>query len=588
MGIRKPSPLSTPSPMGRRRRFGRVAALGGVSLLWAIAAPGRQDVPTFGEAMDVQLVLIETVVTDASGDLVQDLTAADFRVFEDGAPVAIEHLSLVKPGGGGGDDRAPLPPGTASRQPLELAIFIDEVHVGAASRREMLREMAAELENGLEKGDRVTIALYDGNTRVLLPWTVDRKEIGAALASIETVSTARLVAENDWRETQQDLMDDASGEHGWSPCLHIAEYAQYYADRQEMKVRIALESFGGYLESLGGRPGRKAVLHVSDGIPARPGAEAWDYAQELCSGTGVAEGLPGANARYTREVDIYSHPHHTLDTTRLDTSLTWERLTARANAANVTIYTFQGGTGRASGVSAELATTLQSPTVAANLQANLQETLWLLADRTGGRASFAGSDIGLDMQRTLRELRGYYMISYAMPPTSRAAVRRVRVEVDRPNVEIRHRKLYQPRSPHDRVAQHLLGQLLYGAEAGHDSLALELVGAPQAATGGVKARFHVRVPLASLTLVERGDTRDGLFTVFIAHASADRASAVRSASVPVHLPASAPGAPPADFTWGVDMTLPPGRPRLAVAIHDELSGETAFVIREFTLGGGPR
>ena len=42
------------------------------------------------------------------------------------------------------------------------------------------------------------------------------------------------------------------------------------------------------VNSLSGVPGRKAVLHVSDGLPATPGEELFQFLAELCGGSGTA------------------------------------------------------------------------------------------------------------------------------------------------------------------------------------------------------------------------------------------------------------------------------------------------------------
>src|SRR5262245_1003407 len=145
-----------------------LAALAAAS---AAAAPSSSEAPRFGEVMDVQLVSVEAVVVDAAGQAVLDLQPGDFRLFEDDAPVPLEHVELV--GGGGRAAAAPAPGsgGSEGEAPLHLAVFIDEVHVGAASRRLMLRQMSDVLARRLRPEDRVLVAVYDGSTRVVLPFT---------------------------------------------------------------------------------------------------------------------------------------------------------------------------------------------------------------------------------------------------------------------------------------------------------------------------------------------------------------------------------------------------------------------------------
>ena len=57
------------------------------------------------------------------------------------------------------------------------------------------------------------------------------------------------------------------------------------------------------VNSLSGLPGRKALLHVSDGISVTPGEELFQALFELCGGGGVTSGLSGNVTGGTTPVD---------------------------------------------------------------------------------------------------------------------------------------------------------------------------------------------------------------------------------------------------------------------------------------------
>src|SRR5688572_18453213 len=63
-------------------------------LLAAAGAPAAEP-PPFTEVIEVQELEIEVVATDREGAAVRDLTAEDFRVFEDGVAVPLSHFSLI-------------------------------------------------------------------------------------------------------------------------------------------------------------------------------------------------------------------------------------------------------------------------------------------------------------------------------------------------------------------------------------------------------------------------------------------------------------------------------------------------------------
>jgi VWFA-related protein len=553
----------------------------------AVAATPTGDAPAFGEVLDVQLVTVEAVVLDRDGKPVTDLQSADFRLFEDDTAVPLEHVEFVGLPRTTTTAKQPATAGTAEEAvdaPLQLAVFLDEVHVSAGSRLRMLQQMADVLGKSLRPDDRVMVALYDGSTRVLLPFTSDRKALAEALKNAETVSLARLAGENDWQWTMRQLYDDASGKHGWSPCLHIQEFVDAYTQEQLQEVERTIDAFGRFVDSLAGIVGRKAVLHVSDGIPTRPGFDAAQYAHELCDESGAAQGTAPPNYFPARTADIYDAQHHTTDTTAHDTTPRWEEVAARANAGNVSIYTFQAGPGV--DLAADIPQVRATAATNAMQRADRQESLFVLADRSGGRAWLTGLDLGWQLSSTVGELQSYYLLTYTPPLRTRAGMRHVRLEVTRPGATVRYRKLYRPRTSHEQVADGLLGRLLYGSTKEPSPLRLELAGRQPAAGNQIKARFRLAVPMALLQLPATVDGRDGLFTAFAAVAdSGGSTSAVREKAVPVRLAPAGTADAPKQFVWEVEMLLRPGDHDVGMAVRNETSGETAFVVRRFELPG---
>ena len=559
----------------------------------AMAATPSGDAPAFGEVVDVQLVTVEAVVLDGDGKTIADLQPADFKLFEDGALVAIEHVELV--GGGAaalqGSVTVTSSAEAAADAPLSLAVFVDEVHVSAGSRIQMLRQMADVLGKTLRPDDRVMVALYDGSTRVVLPFTSDRKALAAALGNAERVSLSRLAGESDWQFTMRQLYDDASGKHGWSPCLHIQEFVDAYSQQQSQEVGRAIDAFGRFVDSLAGIVGRKAVLHVSDGIPTRPGFDAAQYAQELCNESGAAQGTAPPNYFPARTADIYDAQHHTTDTSAHDTTPQWEEVAARANAGNVSIYTFQAAT--ATNLASDIPQVRASAATNAAMQADRQESLFVVADRSGGRAWLTGVGLADQLASTVGELQSYYLLTYTPRAADGKRMRHLRLEVTRPGATVRYRKLYRPRTAHEQVADGLLGRLMYGSTKEASPLRLELASRQPGPANKVKARFRLAVPVSLLELPATGGEsaaataapQPGYFTAFAAVADGSGGtSAVRETKVPMR-PAAAGAPAPKQFVWEVEMTLRPGEHDVGMAVRNELSGETTFVVRRFELRG---
>lgn len=589
-------PYEPHSPVHRRpsSRFSvaTVWALAG-ALLGAGSALAQGDAPPrFGEVIEVPLVELELLATGRDGAPIDDLAAGEIRVFEDDVEVKLDGFERRARAANDATSRSGRPPSTSvapgDGPDRYLAIYLDEVHVGPAGRRRLMADLAAELDRHLAPGDRAMVALYDGSTHVVLPFTHDRKALRATLEDAGALSTARLVADHERQLVLEMIFRDASGEAGNSPCLHVHAIVDGWLQQENNRVDQAIRSFRQFVESLSGIEGRKTILHVSDGIPLRPGAEAQLYAQELCSGEGVAQGQPGAHLAETR--DIYDPGSRTLEDTRFDTTRLWREIVARANAGNVTIYTFQAERGPDRfPASADTRVAGQLVGAQAGAVANLQNALLVLADGTGGRAALGGDDLRVEIARALDELQGQYLLTYTPPERPGNELRRIRVEVSRPGIELRHRKLYRPQNLDEQVSHQLTGRLLYGEPnaAGTRGVRLELGEVRRRGGDLVSARFRLGVPLASLDLSETEDGRAGHFSAFIAVAGEDGGtSAVRKAVVPVRV-ANDPAAPD-HFVWEVEILLRTGRQRLGVAVRDELGGTTAFVVRSFDVAARSR
>lgn len=546
-------------------------------------AEAETELLRFGEVIDVPLVELQVLATDADGRAVAGLRREDFRVVEDDQPVELSHFEEVRDGvrSSAASERADA---DATDEGLHLAIFVDEVHVGPGSRRLLLERLSGVLAERLRPEDRVLVVTYDGATRVVLPFSSDRRALRAALSGSEALSVARLVVEHERESALHEILLDARGDHGWSPCLHIAEYVDSFAQREFARVREAVSAFRSFVDSLSGIAGRKAVIHVSDGIPMRAGAEGADYALELCGGAGAGEGQAGATV--VRSFDIFGPDHRTFDAARYDSAGLWREVAARANAGNVSLYMVQAGDPLGSGLAdADLDSGTTTPATRAGAIGNAQQTLFFLADQTGGRALLGRGDSRAELAAAIDELRRHYTLGYTPPAGRDGRVRRIRVEVSRPGVELRYRKVYRARTLDEEVSEQLVGRLLYGGEETPAMPGLEFGLRDRMPEGSsmMRARFRLRVPFDELVLLDRGGRREGMFSVFLAVADrSERVTGVRKREVPITVLGGGEGEA-REFVWEVEMLARPELLRFGLAVRDEVGGRTVFLQRAFDL-----
>src|SRR6185369_5644825 len=403
---------------------------------------------SFGESVEVNVVNVEVYVTDANGRRVDNLRQSDFTLLEDGKPMQIVNFDAV--------DRAaaalaaaPVPaaaptPAQAAQQavqttdPLHMVVFIDNTHLAPGHRTRVLEQLRGFLTQRLVPGDAVMLATYDPGFHVRLPFTADREALSRALDAVEKIagdgggdSRARRAALEHVVEIQertlmaqskQDQMadksnkrggggaagggeDSANGSESDTPCPpEIAEPVKSYARQSRQEVLRSITGLKVLVNSLSGLPGRKAVLHVSDGLSVTPGEELFQALYELCGGGAATSGPNGA----TRSVDAqvlsvrtYRGNQAMIDAQEYSTAKQWNDLAAHASAQRVTLYTLQasglaGGASEAAGMGPG-DRLLQNSSVAQIERENLRGSLTALASGTGGRAVFDANDLSKDI-----------------------------------------------------------------------------------------------------------------------------------------------------------------------------------------------
>src|SRR4051794_14939294 len=156
-------------------------------------ALGAQEPPpalpssSFGASIDVRVVNVEAVVTDAKGSRVRGLAAGDFILEVDGREVPIEYFSEMEAA------KAVAPPARPGEAPQMAAapslapegrsilVFIDDIFATAQQRDRVLDGVERDLQL-LGPADRMAIvAFVDDRVDVLSRWTGDRAALAAAL-----------------------------------------------------------------------------------------------------------------------------------------------------------------------------------------------------------------------------------------------------------------------------------------------------------------------------------------------------------------------------------------------------------------------
>src|SRR6185295_18969101 len=278
----------------------------------ALAGPPEEMIapPSFETTVEVNVVNVDVRVTDASGQPVRGLGKRDFDLYEDGKRVDISNFAAVERGLSG---RAAADPGVAGKPPepaaggdegtpaqtaedaWTLVVYVDNFDIHPGSRTRALRQLRDFLDRQLAPGDRVMLVTYDQGLKVRLPFTSDSKAIGEALTAMEGLASYGAGIDLQRQQALREIMtiqEAAVINPKPNPCpLSIVGPARAFAHARRDEVLRTLGALTVLVNSLSGVPGRKALLHVSDGIPSVPGQEVVQFLAEICGGGAGTAGI---------------------------------------------------------------------------------------------------------------------------------------------------------------------------------------------------------------------------------------------------------------------------------------------------------
>jgi len=544
-----------------------------------------QETTFYGESVDVQLVLVDVFASNPRSGLVLDLTKDDFEIFEDGDPVEIAQFSVLgvaESGSSDGNTRSSTFQQEEDLPAARIVVFIDYVHLGVGNREAVFEELWDVLKKELQPDDEVMVVTYDGNIHIKLPMTTDRRNLRLALANeggmvalTSSLSDERVLQLIEWRQKQELDAPNRPGD----PCVDLGFIARMHAEQVHAGVLQALDNMQAFVNSLAGYPGRKALLHVSDGIPLTAGLEAYSYAIELCDGSGAAKGLPNAiDVTVLSSRTRWDPTKAWAEILEFNTAAEWSRLAAEANTYQVSIYAMQAsGLGSMAKTNMMRARTSAETDMAA--RRNDQDVLFLMSDETGGQAILDTNELSEPFGSMVEDTRVGYQLAYTPPTPGDSKSHEIRVKVTRPGVDLRYRKSYESKSLHQRIADGVQSTLFHGREEIplDKRMATTETETSNRRVTNVKIRIHV--PLKSLVLIPEGETEKGVFTVYVAARNLQGIyTAVGQKTIPLVVAQNdLDQDPDREYLYEVEVPLHGKDYRVGVAVRDDVSGDASYI-----------
>ncbi|HKV07576.1 MAG TPA: VWA domain-containing protein [Thermoanaerobaculia bacterium] len=625
----KTRPQRTPGTA--RTKKGTASLVLGVLGVLGVLSPLAAQPPSFGEVVEVNVVNVDVYVTDANGQPVSGLDKRDFELYEDGKRVEITNFEAVDRAASAGAPAAPAPAPeaaapespAASADGLHLVIYVDNFNLHSGNRARAVQQLRKFLAQQLVPGDQVMMATYDLGLNVRLPFTSDPAQIAWALDGMGSLTVQ---GDEDDRARQQafremmTIHEVALKERPPRPCpQNVVTPAHSYASGRRQEVIRTLAALKLLVNSLSGVPGRKAVLHLSDGIALTPGEELFQFLFDFCGGGGVTQGMgstatvdqPQARVGRGREdEERYENPNAIFDSRLLgpqayqaasqaaldakaySVANEVQALAAHANAHRVTLYMLQAN-GAQAPVSADASfgpneRLFQMPAVARVERQNRQDTLQALASATGGRAFFDTVNFLPELARMRQDFDRYYSLGYTPAHLGDGREHRIEVKVKQPSLHVRSRQSYRDKPSLERTLDRTLAALFYEVQDNPLEIAVE-IGEQIPKGDQFVVPVKLRIPIFKLGILNQQETFNGKLRLFVVTRGPGGLSPLRQVEVPLRIPrAEVLSAMGRHYLYNLSLELPPGEQQIAVAVRDETTTTTSYLARTVSVGAVTR
>lgn len=570
-----------------------------LALATALVAASLGAQQLFFDTVDVAVVNLEVTVTDRDGNPVTGLVAEDFIVREDGREVEVSNFFAVAPDApepAAGPDVAPemeTPLPLRRTERLSMVVVLDELNLEPKSRNTHLDGLRSWLDANLSPGDQVmVVSITRQGVRVLQPFTDDRMFLLQAVdEAARTQSAAGRIglerralitrlerASLSSRDSNPGIAENPFGfDAAMSTAEGLARDVEQLAGIWYQEVSAALDVLSRFTDTLAGMPGRKALVYVSDGIPAHTGrALAQAYLNKYETWV-LTQGADEVRDELSRMRTIGNRSDLSIQD-RLEETI------AKAAANRVAFYPVARTTGgSASHVSAEFAGAgtssgvgPRSADVVAVERTERESSLIQLAGGTGGTAFVGTPTMTSLIDRLAQDFRSFYSIGYHAPRAADNEMHEIEIEIrDRPDLEVRHPEKVRRKTTLEALADITLSSLAWDVESNPLQVSLE-PGTPEKGSKKGLARLPllVKIPFEKILLLPEEAAHAGKLTVMVAVEDPETGnrSDVRRIDLPINVPneqlLSALGQ-----TAGtqIELELREGRSRIAVGVHDHLA-----------------
>ena len=525
----------------------------------------------FVEAVDVDVINVEVFVTDKGGNRITGLERDDFVLEVGGKELPIANFYAVEGG------KARTVPGRETVQPIDpelddprlslqplrmpedqklhLILYVDNLNLHPFTRNRVLSNVRQFLRSRLRTGDEVMLATYERSLHIRHPFTSDPELIASMLFEIEEMSGMAIHFDSDRRDMLNQIYE-AEDQY------QVRGRATQYAESIYSDMNFALDALRELVDTLAGLPGRKAILHISDGLSFRAGEDIF-YA--------INDQFPDVGGIL-------------LDAQRYDLSRRFTALTSQANANRVTFYTVEAaGLRTYSYMDASNPNPNGGPRIDQIHFNNLQSSLRFMADETGGMAMVNTNNYAPLLDRMADDFDTYYSLGFTPAPTEKGRYFEIKVRVKGQDkgIRVRHREGYRSKPVTSRMADGTLAALHYGYERNPLGVKLEFGERTPQENGHYLVSLRVQVPIGALSFLPQGDMQRGKIRLWVGAMDDEGGIApVQDVPVPIDIPTDQfDDAKGKFYQYEMKLLMRTGRQVVAVGVRDEIGAISGFLAR---------
>jgi VWFA-related protein len=537
----------------------------------------------FVDQLEITVVNVVAYVTDKKGNAITDLTRDDFRVFQDGQQREISNFQLYTedvyrdfyqepipgappepPTRSAGDDSTP----PLDLRPSYMAIYVDHQNLRPLDRNRVLNQLRSFVRDNCRPPVQMMVASYNRSLKVDQPFTSDADAVLAALRGMRKTTGGRTNVDRQRQEIYESIQrerQDNSVARGQERGDRVYGLAHGFVEEEVNNLQFTLQALREALTMLGGLPGKKSVLYISNGLPMVPGIDIF-YAMS----------------------NAFQQPELITRSSRYAQYRSFERLVSNANAQDVTFYTIAAGGLEVIGAGGAETQGPQDTMAASMGYDNYLESIMYMADTTGGVAIFNTNNIETHLGRVEQDFYTYYSLGYRLQASGADKVHRVKVELpNHPGLRLRYRQRFVEKSLESKVQDRVTTGLVFPIDENPMQVVCAIDTPAPASEDRWSVPFELSFPIEYVALMPIGEDYVGQVVLFIAarDTKGKQSDLVRQQHE-VRIPADQYERARLDrFTISASLLMEAGAYKVSVGLLDQLTRQASYATVSARVGG---